>query len=81
MGNSKRELSFLTDTLSDLPKLLIKLASDYRLHHRKPKTKLDLQSQKMNSLLITMKIYLIIQSQESTPEFLPKKAKSIPFMA
>ena len=55
---SKRKLTCLVDIFS---KLLIKLASAYRFPYRRPKTRLDLQSQKTISLLITTTISLNMQ--------------------
>ena len=53
MNISKRELICLVDKLRDFLKILIKWPSAYRFYDRIPKLRLDLQSQKTISLLIT----------------------------
>ena len=61
VNTAKRELSSLVDTVRDSSKFLIKRASVYKFHYRKPECTLDLQSQKTSSLLITITISLNIQ--------------------
>ena len=60
---SKRELTSLvwSTICAIFSKLSIKLANAYRFPHRNPKLRLDLQSQKTISLLITITISLNIQ--------------------
>ena len=58
---SKRELSCLVVSLRAFLTLLIKLAGAYRFPYRSPKLRLNLQSQKTISLLITITISLNTQ--------------------
>ena len=58
---SKRELTCLVDNLRDFLKILTKLASTYRFPYRSPELRMDLQSQKTISLLITITTSLNIQ--------------------
>ena len=62
---SKRELTCLVDNLRDFSKLLIMLTGAHRFPYRCPKLKLDLQSQKTISLLITITLALNTQIENS----------------
>ena len=58
---SKRELTCLIDSLRDFAEPLITLASVYRYPYRRPKLRLDLQSQKTIFLPITKTMSLNTQ--------------------
>ena len=58
---SKRELTSLVDSLRDFLKSFDHASSVYRLPYRSPKLRLDLQSQKTISLLITITISFCTQ--------------------
>ena len=58
---SKRKLTCLVDNLRDFLETFDQLASAYRFPYRSPKLRLDLQSQKTISLLITITISLKVQ--------------------
>ena len=57
----RKELTSLVKSLRDVLQALMTLTSVYRFPYRNPKSRLDLQSQKTISLLITLTISLNIQ--------------------
>ena len=65
----KRELISLIDSLRDFFKLLITLASVYKIPLPSPNLRLELQSQRKTSLLITIRISLNIQIDEIVDRF------------